>query len=149
MTTWILAADETRARIFEAESLTGAITEREDLVHPESKLPERNLSSDASGRNQASGDGTGHQLSEAGHIRAQHVVQFAKEVATRLKQAQQQQQFNNLILTAAPKFLGALRKEIDAGLRKQVSLELDKDLSKLKADEIRKHLPKRLPHCQL
>lgn len=145
MTTWILVADENRGRIFEAETSTSAFEEREALVHPESKLPERELTSDTSGRNQSYGNNAAHRVNEAGSVRDQHAHQFAKEIASTLKKAQQQKQFRNLILVAAPKFLGLLRKEIDGSLKKQVCLELDKDLTKLGANELRKHLPERLP----
>ena len=78
MSIWILAADENRGRVFEAQSSTTSdIIEREALVHPEAKLPERSLASDAPGYKQA-GRGAPHRVNEAGEIRHQHAQQFAR-----------------------------------------------------------------------
>ena len=44
-----------------------------------------------------------------------------------------------------PSFLGALRNEFDAEVKKVVTLELDKNLVKHSMEDIRAHLPKILP----
>ncbi|MFT6407240.1 MAG: protein required for attachment to host cells [Arenicella sp.] len=146
MTTWILVADENRGRIIATDKSTDTLVERQDLVHPESRLAERELTSDTAGRNQSNKNSASHGINEAGKVKAHHAQQFAKEIASTLNKAQQQNEFTNLILVAAPKFLGTLRKEIGGEVKKLVCFELDKDLTKLKISQIREHLPTHLPH---
>lgn len=145
MATWIVVADENRGRIFEAKTSTSELLEHAALVHPESRLPERELTSDAPGRNQSGAYYGSHQFNEAGDVSSEHARRFAKEVVSELTRAKQQRLFRDLILVAAPRFLGILRKQLHSELRRHICLELDKDLTKLKADELRNHLPKRLP----
>lgn len=145
-TSWILVADETRGRIFCAESRKGSINELEVLVHPEAKLSNQNLVSDASGLNRGGKHGDGqHRLDEKSDLAQHHASQFAKDIVHRLHKARCEKKFSNLVIVSAPKFLGTLRKEINNGLKQHISYELDKDLTKLNADEIRQHLPSPLP----
>ena len=46
-----------------------------------------------------------------------------------------------VMLIAAPMFLGVLRSKLTSPLVKMVTLEINKDYTKLKTEEIRKHLP--------
>ncbi|MBT8115325.1 MAG: host attachment protein [Arenicella sp.] len=143
-TIWIVSADSNRARIFEAQSASGSLQEREALVHPESRLPERSLSSDAGGRRQSRVTGGSHGVDEAGKLHEQQAQQFARELAMTLKKGWQKRHYGHLVLVAAPRFLGLLRDALDEGVKKHVRLELAKDLTKLNATELRDHLPKRL-----
>jgi len=46
---WVVVADASRARIFEAAELPEPLREIEDLVQPEGRMPERALQSDRPG----------------------------------------------------------------------------------------------------
>ena len=59
------------------------------------------------------------------HLEAQA---FARRVAAHLAEALQQKRFDALRIVAAPRFLGYLRKELDAQVKATVSDELSKDL---------------------
>ena len=48
--------------------------------------------------------------------------------------------YMKLIIVAAPRFLGMLRKEIGKSVSDLVSLEIDKDLTKMEPQSIREHL---------
>ena len=58
-------------------------------------------------------------------------------------------EFKQLIIIAAPKLLGALKKQLNSGIQKRITYELNKNIVKLNADEIRKHLPKYLARIDL
>lgn len=167
MTTWILVADRARARILVpeeagAESLRQhvdfvgragylepdveeqeSLQEQSDFTHPESQLSRQDVESDRPG--QFEGTGSAQHAGEPGqdfkHQTAEH---FAKELVDYLEKARQENQFDQLALVAAPLFLGTLRKELTPSLSQMVTLELDKDYTKLKPEEIREHLPKEL-----
>ena len=59
------------------------------------------------------------------HLEAQG---FARRVAQHLGDAWRQKRFDDLRIVAAPRFLGHLRKELDAHVSAAVSGELNKDL---------------------
>lgn len=143
MTTWVAVADENRGRIFAVTKPNGPLQECQTLVHPESKLAEQDLKNDSPGRKRSHGNRAPHGLIELGQARHKHARQFAKELASELESALQANKFHRLILIAAPRFLGLLRKQASSDLAKHICFELDKDLSKLRADEIRNHLPDR------
>jgi protein required for attachment to host cells len=94
-TTWIVAADESRARVLQVARPEQRLLEIEDLLNPQARLPDRDLQSDAEPR-------------------------FKARV---------EQRFDELVLVAPPKFLGALRKELDKEVERLVTDELPKDLS--------------------
>ncbi|XKH61845.1 host attachment protein [Halomonas sediminis] len=50
-----------------------------------------------------------------------------------------------MIISATPRFLGLLRETLPEAVRKCLVLELHKDLTALSSEEIRAHLPERLP----
>lgn len=62
-----------------------------------------------------------------------------------LREGWQAQRFQHLILIAEPQFLGRLRQVLDPELKERICLELPKDYTRLQAQEIRAHLPERLP----
>ncbi|MEP4372945.1 MAG: host attachment protein, partial [Alloalcanivorax venustensis] len=69
-----------------------------------------------------------------------HAAFFAKEVAEYMKHNLEQGRADRFILVAEPRFLGALRDKLDPTTRDAVSREIDKDLTKQSADDIRKKL---------
>jgi len=167
MTTWILVADRAQARILVPEE-AGAkslrqhvdfvgragylepdvkepspLTEQDAFIHPESHLSQQDTESDRGGRHKSteSAQHSGDAKRDFKHQTAEH---FAKELVDYLDKARQENQFKQLALVAAPLFLGTLRKTLTSSLSKMVTLELDKDYTKLKPTEIRKHLPEAL-----
>ncbi|QDT91564.1 host attachment protein [Gimesia algae] len=167
MTTWILVADRAQARILVpeeagAESLRQhvdfsgragylapdveepkTLTEQGDFIHPESHLSRQAVETDRPGRfdTTRSAQHSGDPEQDFKHQTAEH---FAKELVGYLEKARQENQLDQLVLVAAPLFLGTLRKTLTSSLSQMVTLELDKDYTKLKPDEIRKHLPEEL-----
>ncbi|MEF8833943.1 MAG: host attachment protein [Halofilum sp. (in: g-proteobacteria)] len=141
--TWILVADAARARQFRVERPRGPLIEEAGLVHPEERLPERELATDDPGRARGPG-GQQHALGRRDVKRETEAARFAGEVADFLREAREADRFRRLYLAASPHFLGALRQEIDAETAARIVNTWDKDLVGKRADEIRKHLPERL-----
>jgi protein required for attachment to host cells len=125
-TTWIVAADSSRARILQVAGRQ-RLAEIEDLVNPEGRLHDRELITDAHPRFRGtSGPGSDRQEMPA----VEHAVElFAKRVGDYLDKARVAQRFDELVLVAPPKFLGALRKELGKEVEKLVLDEVPKDLS--------------------
>lgn len=147
-TTWIVAADSSRARMLQ---VTGQrLDEIEDLVNPEARLHEREMHSDADPRfnghggvGKAASAPTGGPASDrqAQTSAIEHSVQvFAREIGRYLEKARTDHRYERLCLVAPPKFLGALRGELTKEVEKLVVRELPKDLSGLNARDLNRQL---------
>ena len=62
----------------------------------------------------------------------------------RLEQGRVENAFERLVVVAAPTFLGLLRAHFNAPLSSLLSLEIDKDYTALRPEELRTRLPERL-----
>ncbi len=134
--TWVLVADRSRARIFSTQTPKGALREIEDLVHPEARAHERDLTSDRPGRSSDR-----HALGNTNSARDQQATAFAREISLRLEAARTHGNLERLVLICAPDLLGLLRKALSAPLEKLVIMTIDKNLTQQDAAVIRKLLP--------
>ena len=143
--TWVLVADSSRARIFSADTPSAPLKEINTLAHPEARLHEQNLTSDLPGH-QGDSSGSGrHGFTDEIEPKEQEIIDFAKHIAKHLEQARATNKYKQLLIVAAPAFLGTLRNQLSDQTRKMVSIELDKNLTQQKPEEIRSHLPEFLP----
>jgi protein required for attachment to host cells len=143
MNIWVLAADSSRARLFQASSRSGSISEVEDMLHPASRLKEQGLVTDRAGRDVAPGGG-GHSMGHEHDAEREELERFAREVGSKLCAARKAGRFNRLHVLAAPRFLGALRKHLDAETRTALISEQDANVTGEDVSAIRDRLPKRL-----
>ena len=143
--TWVVVADNSRARIFTAETPSSPLIEVDSIVHPEGRMHDRDITSDLPGRGAGSG-GSRHSYETETDAKDYEHVSFAKRIAGFLDDARKSDTFKQLIIVAAPALLGNLRSGLNDQTRKLVSLELDKNLSQLNPDEIRTHMPEFLPN---
>ncbi len=141
---WVLVADSSRARLFVAASRTSPLTEFEALSHAQGKQHEQKMTSDMPG-SQSGSDGRHHSVGSETDPKKYESIQFAKQISKHLEDARNKHIFTQLVMVAAPAFLGVLREQLTPNVSKLVTLELDKNLSQNNAEDIRKHLPDRLP----
>lgn len=144
-TTWVLVADSTRARLFEAVTATGPLREIESLVHPASRLHERDINTDSPGRSFDSGGQGRHAMGQAVGAKEHEAETFVREISRRLERARENGELKQLIVIAAPGLLGLLRKHMTADTARLITLELDKNITQMEASDLRAHLPQRLP----
>jgi protein required for attachment to host cells len=139
--TWIVLADEGRARILEMRQPGRDLEEVEEFTDPAAHARNADLQRDAHGR-RAPPDGYGgapnmqtmaaSSTTSAGEDKVEiEAERFARQVAERLTQAHRQHRYERLRIAAAPKFLGRLRKVLDKEVSDTVEQELDKDLLQL------------------
>jgi protein required for attachment to host cells len=132
--TWVLLADEGRARILEWRAPDTDLEEVEELTDAAAHADNADLRRDAYGRRAGSGTQAigGNATASAGEEKLDHEAElFARRVADRLSQAHRQHRFERLRIVAAPRFLGRLRKQLDPEVRQAVEDEIDKDLLQL------------------
>jgi protein required for attachment to host cells len=161
-TTWVIAADSNRARIFE-ESPDHKLQEIEDMYNPEGRQADRDVISDEYGKfaqgkggatrpaeDHPGARGVGHRMpantadpQESMH--EHHLEQFAKEVSRYLDKARTEHRFDKLRVIADPKFLGMMRRNESKEVQKMVEEEIPKELVGLKSHELEQFLRQR-PH---
>jgi protein required for attachment to host cells len=136
--TWIVLADEGRARILAMREPGTELAEVEEMTDAAAHADNADLRHDAYGRRGGSDLRMGGNNTEsAGEEKLDHEAElFARRVAERLEQARRQGRFERLRIAAAPRFLGRLRKMLDPQLAKVVEDELDKDLLQLDRREL-------------
>lgn len=136
--TWIVLADEGRARILAMREPGTDLAEVEEMTDAAAHADNADLRHDAYGRRGGSDPRMGgSNMESAGEEKLDHEAElFARRVAERLEQARRQGRFGRLRIAAAPRFLGRLRKMLDPQLAKVVDDELDKDLLQLDRREL-------------
>jgi protein required for attachment to host cells len=142
--TWVVVADSSAARIFVAGSPTGAIDEIESYANAEGRAHERELGTDNPGRAFDSMGNGRHAMEQKVSPRQHEVIAFAKLVAERMHQARAKNEIGRVILVAPPEFLGHLRSALDQETRRLVESEFKLNVVRMRADEIRAHLPGKL-----
>ena len=143
--TYILVADNVRARIFTAETPSSPLEEIDALAHTEGRLHDREMTSDLPGKIKGEG-GVGHAFEQQTDPKKHEADNFAHRVADYLEAAHNANKFEQLLIIAEPSFLGLLRNQLPEQLKKLVCFELDKNITTHSVDDIRKHLPTFLPN---
>jgi protein required for attachment to host cells len=137
--TWILVANSATARIFNMES-NGSLTELKALMHPASRLHQRDLVSDREGRSFESAYPAHHALEPPTPAKQVEFAIFAKLISDHLNEEHRAGKFNKLYIAASPHFLGLLRKDFSPQIVETIAGEIDKDITHLPASEVKAHL---------
>jgi len=138
---WVLVANQSHARLFEAAQRSGKLDELQSMVHPESRLKGRDLESDAPGR---SFDRMGHASRSMGNPSELHRragANFAREIAHTLERGRQEGRFEKLYIVAEPQMVGSLRDVMTSSTRAAIAGETGKNLVDSDTDQIRAQLP--------
>lgn len=139
--TWIVVADEAKARVLSLSKLTEPLVEFKTSTSSEAKMLDRELVSDKSGTSHG-GSGQGrHSVGERHENKEQYEIRFAKEIGDYLEENRQTNTYSKLIIIAAPRFLGVLRKVFTKGVLELITLEVDKDLTMMDTQVIKEYLP--------
>jgi len=140
-TRWIVAADSSKARIFKA--VPGKkLEELETLTHPEGRMSERDMASDRPGLTMERGGERRHGLEPSTDPKRQEAINFSRIVAGSLDKARSLQKFQELIIVAAPAFLGMLREQLSKQVEQAIVREISKNISALSPEDIQEHLRK-------
>ncbi|MDZ7663025.1 host attachment protein [Thiohalophilus sp.] len=149
--TWILVADSSRARLFSADTASSPLIEVETFTHPASRQHEQDITSDLPGKQNGKGiNGSfAHAMTQETDPKKHEAINFSREIAQHINKAHGKNKFKQLIIVAAPNFLGLLRDSLNESTRRSLTLQLDKNLTRQNPDAIRKHLPEYLPNLEL
>lgn len=150
----IVVADEANARFYDLDRRTDLLPGRAvlqvvaSLADPLARLHDRDLKSDRPGRvydhaPAATGrrGATAHRATGGERSPREHEAQnFAHRIAAQLQHDHAQGAPANLVLVAAPHFLGLLRKALPEALRRLVTEEVHKDLVHEPPEALQAHL---------
>ena len=140
--TWILVAHEAGARLFANDGIGNGLALVESIDHPRGRARDRDIVSDRPGRSFRKNSGDTRRASmgqtESPHDRV--VSDFSRELADKLRQARVQNQFDQLVLVAPPRFLGLLRSSLDGPTSQLVIGTIHKDLASSNEAELIQHL---------
>ena len=136
--TWIVVADEGRARILAQEKRGAELQEVDELTDAAARAQEADLKRDADGRRAHSGIGpiSSNTTSAGADKLEQEADLFARRVAEHLGQALQKQRYAALHIAAAPRFLGRLRQHLSPQVQAVVAQEINKDLLQFKGRDL-------------
>ena len=143
--TWVLLADEGRARILEWREPGDELEDVEEWTDAAAHADNADLRRDAYGRRASTGAGAqrlgaGTTASAGQSEQHQEAEVFARRVAQHIEQAWHQHRFNGLQIAAAPRFLGLLRQSLDPQVCDALQGDIDKDWVHAGNDEIAHHL---------
>jgi protein required for attachment to host cells len=158
-TTWILSANSGRARFFSESDPSEPLQELEDMVNAAAQLRTADTETDklsptaaSSSRHSIGGNegagmahnakaGAPNKQYEPAQTPAQHQAElFAKDVAEFLLKAHQEGRFQQLVIAAAPEFLGTLRQQLNPQVQGLVKSEFNKDYTHSNAQQLREQL---------
>lgn len=143
-TIWVVSANSAAANFYTARTAIAPLAEQKQLSHPASRKKQSELVTDQAGRAFDSAGQGRHAMEQRVNAHEHEHEVFAREVAQELETIRDQHDIQRLVLVAAPAFLGMLRAELSEPLKALVSLEIDKDYTSLRPDELRARLPERL-----
>lgn len=130
-TTWVVAADASRARIFRMLGRS-QVEEIEDFIHPAGRQKDRELRTDASGQafaKGAQGSNVGHATGERTEPTEHEAEVFSRTIGEFLDKARVENLYDELCLIAPPKFLGLLRKTLSKEAQRMICKEIPKNVS--------------------
>jgi len=144
-TTWILIADRGGARLFAHRGRSTGLQLIEEIPHPEGRLKNGDINADKHGRAFDSKGAGRHAMSTSQEPTAQVSTRFAKQLSERLEHGAHQNEFDRLILAAAPRFLGDLRGSLGDNSSSRLTTTLNKDLSGVDERDLPGHFSDILP----
>jgi protein required for attachment to host cells len=137
MSVRIVVADERQASFFDAVNATAPLADCGSLRNGAAGLKDTDLETDRPGRRYGGTVGAHAQGAAGSHHHGvdgersteQHdIALFAKEIARRIDVDRTKNQFDGLVLIAAPKMMGLLRKSLPSQSHSLLAGEVTKDL---------------------
>jgi len=147
----IVVADERQANFFDAVTPKAPLTARGSLINESGGKKDIELETDRPGRRYGGTNGVSHGSGQVqGHHHGvngersteQHdLTIFAKEVARRIDAGRARNEFDKLVLVAAPKMLGLLRQSLPTPSQSLLAEAISKDIVHQGPDAVLRLIP--------
>ncbi|ADP71797.1 Host attachment protein [Rhodomicrobium vannielii ATCC 17100] len=142
--TYILIADGARARLLLSEGRTKALTEVPSSDERQTLKPDHELERDRPGRVHESANVSRHAI-ERPDLHQVEKEKFAVALAAKLDKRLENDEFDRLLVVAAPETLGVIRTALSEKLRAVVLGEVPKDLTKVPNGSVREYIGDEFP----
>lgn len=140
-TTWVLVANAERARCFQRDPATHALTELSDFVHPQARLggeAQGGALTGAAGKGHGRTGHAGTQFEPQTPAQAKERDSFARQLADYLNEAVAARRCTGLVLIASSPMLGELRPALSSAAQKVVQRSVASDLTRYGGPELKK-----------
>lgn len=134
--TWIVVANKSEARIYNAQKSLQALEEVETVNNVAARMREADLTSDKAGAMRDSSAGSGPRTYRKEETALSHSLElYTHQLSKMLGKAIDRNKFSHLLLVAEPGYLGVLNKELQ---RRSipVSATVGKEFSHLSSDKL-------------
>lgn len=138
--TWVIVADGGRARVFVNDGVGKGVHELEDRAFVGTRRQNADIEADKPGRTFDSAGQGRHAMEPRTDPKQHEEREFLREVVGWLGKHGQKNDFDRLVLIAAPRALGDLRDLLPKQLADKVVGEIAKDLTRSDAAGIEGHL---------
>lgn len=138
--TWIIVADGARAQIFLNNGPGTGLKSALPQALVADNRPSGEIASDRSGRSFDSAGQGRHAMEQSSDPHEHQQTVFALEIAKLLDQKRNAKAYDQIIIIAAPKMLGTIRKALSKATSQLVTGEINKDLTKISIDDLSGHV---------
>ena len=141
--TWVLVANAERARCFQRDSTSHALTELSDFVHPHASLAgeaQGGALTGAAGKGHGRTGHAGTQFEPHTPAQAKERDSFARQLADYLNEGVAAKRCNGLVLIASSPMLGELRPCLSPATQKVVQSAVVGDLTRYEGPELKKRV---------
>lgn len=138
--TWILIANGARARILANQGPGKGVHEVDGMEFQQTPLKNSEIMADRPGRSFSSAGTARSAMEPQTDPVKKREADFVAEIAQMLDLKLSDNQFDRLIICAAPQALGNLREAMSPQLREKITHELPKDLTQIPNAKMGKHL---------
>ena len=133
---WVVVANQAGARIYNADRRGQISALLDEFLHDAGKAHAQDLVSDSPGRvHDRRGPGRHSMESDVG-MQQDGIRRFAGQIVEHVTAAAGHDAFSNLVIVAAPAFLGEIRKHVPAHLADRITLEIPKDMVNATTDKL-------------
>jgi protein required for attachment to host cells len=138
----VVVAGERDASFFDLAAAQAQPEARGALLNDASFLKDQDLETDRPGRRFGGTHGNRHAVDGERSTQRHEMEQFAREVARTLDGARTRNEFDRLVLIAAPRMLGLLREALPDTCRSIIAAEVPKDFVGHDPNTIRDAVPR-------
>ncbi len=142
--TYILIADGARAHLLLSEGRAKPLAEVPGSEHSQDIRPDHEISAERPGRVHESANVARHAI-ERDDLHRREKERFAQSLAADLDRRLANNEYDRLVIAAAPETLGVIRSALSEKVRAVILGEVAKDLTKLPNPQVKTHLGETLP----
>lgn len=138
----VVVAGEREASFFDLAAAQALPEARGAMLNDAPGRKDRDLETDRPGRRFGGTHGNRHAVDGERSAQRHEAEQFAREVARALDNARSRNEFDRLVLIAAPRMLGLLREALPHACRCVIAAQVPKDFVRHDASTIRDVVPR-------